>query len=78
MAVSLTRPTYTDIGGGYSYASLRVGMVVRNPQGKEIYIQPGDDESAMLNNIEALDDVSEDINDPKRGTIVDMILGEYF
>lgn len=70
--------TYVDIGGGYSFASLRVGMVVRNPAGEEIYCQPGEDETAMRANIDALDEISEDVNDAKRGTIADMLLGEYF
>lgn len=69
---------YQDIGGGYSFARLRVGLTVRNPAGTEIYIQPGDDELAMLNNILALGDISEDVTDEKRGTIADMMLGEYF
>lgn len=69
---------YIEIGGGYSFASLRVGLVVRNPAGKEIYCQPGDDENAMRANIEALDEISEDVTDAKRATITDMTLGEYF
>jgi hypothetical protein len=69
---------YLEIGGGYSYAPLRIGLVVRAPNGKEIYCQPGDDEEAMRANIEALDEISEDIDDAKRGTIADMMLGEYF
>lgn len=70
--------TYLEIGGGYSYAALRVGLVVRNPAGQEIYCQCGDDETAMRANIDALDEISEDITDAKRATIVDMVLGEYF
>lgn len=70
---------YQEIGGGYSFASLRVGMVVRNDKtGQEIYCQPGDDENAMRANIEALDEISEDVADAKRGTIADMMLGVYF
>jgi hypothetical protein len=69
---------YQEIGGGYSFASLRVGLVVRNPAGQEIYCQPGDDEEAMRENIAALDEISEDVTDAKRGTIADMMLGEYF
>lgn len=69
---------YEPIGGGYSYASLRVGLVVRNPEGREIYVQPGDDEAAMRANIEALDEWSENPADPKRGSIADMILGDCF
>lgn len=69
---------YQEIGGGYSFASLRTGMAVRAPNGKEIYIQPGDDETAMRDNIAALDEISEDVADAKRGTIADMLLREYF
>ena len=69
---------YEPIGGGYSYASLRVGLVVRNPEGREIYVQPGDDEAAMRADIEALDEWSEDPADPKRGIITDMILARVF
>ncbi len=69
---------YMPLGGGYEYAALRVGLVVRNPQGREIYCQPGDDENAMRENLAALDEISLDADDPKRGTIADMLLGEYF
>jgi hypothetical protein len=78
MPVSLKKPAYLDIGGGYSFAELRVGMVVRNPAGVEIYVQPGDDAAAMRETIEALDEVSADVADAKRGIIADMVLGEYF
>lgn len=73
----MTAP-YQEIGGGYSFASLRVGLVVRAPNGKEIYCQPGDDEASMRANIDALNEISEDVTDAKRGTIADMVLGEYF
>ena len=42
--------TYFQIGDGYSYAPLRVGLVVQNPAGREIYVQPGDSEIAMRAN----------------------------
>ena len=69
---------FQPIGGGYSFQSLRVGLIVRNPAGTQIYIQPGDDETAMRENIAALDEISEDVTDAKRGIIADMTLGEYF
>ena len=69
---------YMPLGGGYSYAALRNGLTVRAPDGQEIYVQPGDDESAMRENLTALDELSLDVDDPKRGTIADMLLGEYF
>lgn len=69
---------YMPIGGGYAYASLRCGLTVRAPSGAEIYIQMGDDETAMRDNIAALDDISLDADDAKRGIIADMILADYF
>lgn len=69
---------YYDIGGGYSYAWAGAGLVVRAPNGKEIYCQPGDDAATMRENIEALDEISEDVIDAKRAIIADMMLGEYF
>ena len=69
---------YQEIGGGYSFAELRVGLIVRNSAGKEIFCQPGDDANAMRETIAALDEISEDTADAKRGIIADMALGEYF
>lgn len=69
---------YMPIGGGYEYAALRVGLSVRHPNGREIYIQPGDDETIMRDNIAALDEISLDADDAKRGQIADMMLGDYF
>lgn len=66
---------YYRIAGGWSYAPLRVGLIVRNPDGEEIYCQSGDDENAMRANIEALDEIDDD---DKRATICAMVLGEYF
>lgn len=66
--------TYINIAGGYSYAALRVGLVVRNPQGRETYFQPGDDEAAIRETIDALDEIPDD----KRAIIADISLGEYF
>jgi hypothetical protein len=66
------------IAGGYSYAPLRVGLIVRNPAGKSVYVQPGDDETAMRETIDALDEISDDVTDAKRAIIADMALGEYF
>ena len=67
-----------QIGGGYSYTPLRVGLIVRAPNGREIYVQPGDAERIMRENIASLDEVSENINDEGRGLIADIVLGEYF
>jgi hypothetical protein len=65
---------YQEIAGGYSFAQLRVGMVVKAPNGAEVYCQPGDDSAAMLANIESLDEIPAN----RRGQIADMILGDYF
>ena len=65
---------YIEIAGGYSYAPLRVGLVLRNPDGAEIYCQPGDDENAMRENIDALEEVEES----KRAIIADMTFSDYF
>jgi hypothetical protein len=70
--------SWMPIGGGYAYCALRVGLVVRNPEGQEIYIQPGDDEATMRANIEALDEVTLDPDDGKRAILSDMLLGVYF
>lgn len=73
MSIEIPRG-YVEIAGGYCYASLRVGMAVRDPRGTEIYIQPGDAETAMRANIEALEEIPE----AKRAMICDMMLGDYF
>ena len=69
---------YMPLGGGYSYAALRCGLTVRDPDNREVYFQMGDDEAAIRDTIAALDEVSLDPNDPKRAQIAAMILGEYF
>lgn len=72
------RIAYMPLGGGYEYASLRNGLSLRNPVGREVYFQPGDDEAAIRENLAALDDWSVDVGDAKRAVIADMVLGEYF
>ena len=69
---------YMPIGGGYEYAALRCGLSIRNPIGKEIFVQMGDDEIIMRKNLSALDEISLDASDEKRGIIADMILSDYF
>lgn len=63
-----------DIAGGYSYQELRVGLILSNSDGKQVYFQPGDDTTAILETIEAL----EEIPDNRRAQIADMALGDYF
>lgn len=70
--------SYMPIGGGYTYSALRNGLVIRNPQGREVYIQPGDDEAAIRRNIDALDEMSLDPNDGGRSLLADMALSVYF
>ena len=69
---------YQPLGGGYAYASLRVGLVIRNPQGREIFCQPGDDENIMRENLDALGELSLDCDEPKRAMIADIMLSDYF
>ena len=45
--------SYQPIGGGYAYSALRVGLVVRNPAGQEIYCQAGVVERLTVNQIAA-------------------------
>lgn len=70
--------SYMPLGGGYAYCALRNGLVVRNPQGVEVYFQPGDDEAAIRDTLAALDEVSLNPDDSKRAMITDMALGDYF
>ncbi len=69
---------YLNIGGGYSYAPMRVGLVVQAPNGEQVYVQPGDDETAMRATLEALDEISSDVDEAKHATLCDMALGDYF
>jgi len=69
---------FAPIGGGYAFAQSRIGLCITNPCGKSIYIQPGDDESTMMENIMALDEVSPDPENVGRGILADMLLGVYF
>lgn len=69
---------YMPIGCGYWYAALRVGLSLRHPSGREIYVQPGDAEALIRECIEALDEVSLDPDDKARGLCADIALGEYF
>lgn len=72
----MTSP-YLNIAGGYSYCPLRVGLVLRNPQGREVYFQPGDQESAFRETLEALAEC-DDMPPAKVAVLTDMALGDYF
>lgn len=65
---------YIALPGGYCYAPLRVGTALRNPDGREVYFQPGDDSDSIRDTIASLEEIPEN----KRATITDMALGEYF
>ena len=69
---------YQEIGGGYKFAQCRVGALLMAPNGQEVYFQAGDDTTTICETVAALDEISEDVTDAKRGTIADMTLGEYF
>lgn len=65
---------YLALGAGYSYASLRVGLALRHADGREVYFQPGDNESAIRDTIDALDEVSAE----KRDMVADIAFADYF
>lgn len=65
---------YYSIAGGYDVCPMRVGLVIRNPEGREVYVQPGFAEEVMRLNLSSLDEIDES----KRGIIADMLLSEYF
>lgn len=65
---------YRDIGGGYRFALHRVGASMMNPAGQSVYFQPGDDTAAILEAVEALDEIP----DAKRGIAADMAFRDCF
>lgn len=71
--------TYDDvfymIAGGYSFATLSVGLALRNPQGREVFIQPGCDETIVRSQIDATQRIR---RSSLRDTIAEAIFGEYF
>lgn len=66
---------YTEITpGGYAYLPLRVGMILRAPEGEEVYFQPGDDTAILTDTIEALEE-----HEPRHREIIsDIALSAYF
>lgn len=59
----------------FSFRELRVGASLINlATGREVYFQPGDDTAAMLDMIDALDEVLAS----RRDTIADIAFAEYF
>lgn len=69
-----TESPYLAIGGGYSYCPLRVGLVLRDPAGAEVYFQPGDQESAIRETFDALGEIDEGLID----RLADIALSDYF
>lgn len=70
-----SRKGFLDITpGGFAYAEHRVGLSLMAPDGRCVYFQPGDDTAAILDTIEALDEIDE----AKRPSIAAMALGDYF
>lgn len=69
---------YLQIAGGYAWAPLRVGLVLRNPAGSEVYCQPGDDETAVREMLEALEEATDGMPADKAAALTDIALGEYF
>ena len=60
---------------GFKYAELRIGVALQSPCGKDIYFQPGDDTAAILETIEALEEI-EDLE--LRAHCANVALDEYF
>ena len=69
-----TESPYLAIGGGYSYCPLRVGLVLRNPAGQQVYFRPGDHESAIREMLDALGEIDERSID----RVADIALSGYF
>ena len=58
----------------FAVLTMRVGLLIRDKRRcKETYIQPGDDTSAMLSTLKAL----EELPDRKIDALFDMIVSEY-
>jgi hypothetical protein len=70
-------PPYLNLAGGYAYCPLRVGLVLRNPQGREVYFRPGDQESAFRRTLEAFAEC-EDMTPTQLDYLTDVALGDYF
>ena len=64
---------FTPIAGPYSYALHRVGLSLHNGR-QTVYVQPGDDTSETMAQIEALQEIPEG----RRAIVADMAFGDYF
>jgi hypothetical protein len=65
---------YQDIPGGFRLWLCRVGKVLENAEGAQVYFQPGDDETAILDTLDALGEVPED----RQAMVALMALEDYF
>lgn len=65
---------YITIAGGWSYAPTRIGKVLRAPDGRQVYFQPGDDEAEFMAQVEAIQELPES----RMADIAAMVFGEYF
>lgn len=69
---------YLRIAGEWSYAPLRVGLVIRAPDGAEVYFQPGDEEDTARETIAAI----EEFDIKEVGSLAEhcanVALGDYF
>ena len=63
-----------EIPGGFRLWLCRVGKVLENAEGSQVYFQPGDDEAALLDIVDALEEVPED----RQAMIAAMTLEDYF
>jgi hypothetical protein len=66
------------VGGGYLFCPLRVGATLHAPDGRTVYFQPGDDEAAIRETIDALEELASD--NPLRALdrIAHIALSHYF
>jgi hypothetical protein len=66
---------YIRLSADYAYAPLRVGLsLMQLSTGREVYFQPGDDESAIRETIDALQECPAQIVDH----VAHCALGDYF
>jgi hypothetical protein len=66
------------IGGGYYVSTLCGGVFIQNRASQTVYFKPGEQAKAISETIAALDEISENPEDIKRGRVADIALAEYF
>lgn len=70
MAVTLLK------SDNFEFIALRVGVILRRlVDTKEVYFQPGDDETSIRDQIDAIE---AEVAPNKQNAIIDMIASEYF